>query len=86
LQQKSGAKKTDPARSRNLAQFEVGDTGSETTPKPSGKTSVSPTGGAENGALDPNLTIVISAWPLLSKQSRLIIVGLARKVAKQTSG
>jgi hypothetical protein len=53
----------------------MGDTGTETTPKSSGKTTVASTVGAESGALlqdyrDPNVAIVVQAWPNLSLHTR----------------
>ena len=49
-----------------------------------------PGGGAESGALDPDLAVVIDAWPMLSVQCRSKILGLARKAlgngAKRHSG
>jgi hypothetical protein len=56
----------------------VGDAGPETTSKSSGKTPDSSKGGAENGALDLNLQIVIEAWPKLSEHRRIVIVGIAK--------
>jgi hypothetical protein len=61
--------------------FEMGDAGPETTAKSSGKTPFVSTSGAENGALEPRLVMVIDAWPMLSEHCRLIIVGLVQSVA-----
>jgi hypothetical protein len=44
---------------------------------------VSSTGGAENGALEPRLAMVIDAWPMLSEHRRLIIVGIAKALPKR---
>ena len=43
---------------------------------------VSPTGVAENGALDPGLAIIIDSWPVIAQSSRSIIVSMARNAAK----
>jgi len=68
----------------------VGDTRLEPQPELSGKTHNSSNGGAESGALDPDLAVVIDAWPMLSVQCRSKILGLARKAlgngAKRHSG
>jgi hypothetical protein len=64
---------------------EMGDTGSETLPKSSGKAVVSSSGAAESAAIDSALSIVITAWPVLAPHSRSIIVGMARKAAAKAS-
>jgi hypothetical protein len=60
----------------------VAEAGVELSPKSSGKTAKSETGGAESGALGPDgLDRVIEAWPTLSDGQRraiLQLVGQAR--------
>jgi hypothetical protein len=56
----------------------VGDAGTVTPAKPSGKTRVSSRGGAKSGALDANLAEVIEAWERLPIQVRKAILSLAR--------
>lgn len=59
----------------------MGDEGLETIPASSGKTSDLSGGGAESGALDPGLAVVIDAWPALGPHRQSIIVGMARKAS-----
>ena len=61
----------------------MGDTGLELTPKDTGKTGFSKTGGAESGAVaardsetDSNLARVRAAWPSLSNTTRQVIIRL----------
>ena len=57
----------------------MGDTGLETLADRSADMNGSAQGGAESGALDRELAIVIDAWAVLSAHSRSIIFGIARK-------
>ena len=59
----------------------MGDGGLEPTPKSSGKTPFSETGGAEsgavgarNGAFDPDLAAIIAAWGDLPTETRQALV------------
>jgi hypothetical protein len=63
----------------------MGDAGPETTPKSSKKTAVSTMGGAENGALDPDLVLVIEAWPAVDPQCRARIVIIVRRAVAEAA-
>ena len=63
----------------------VAEEGLERPAKSSEKTIAGANGGAENGALDPGLAIVIDAWPVLAPHCRSIIVGMARKAIEKAA-
>jgi hypothetical protein len=63
----------------------VGDAGPETTPKSSDKMQVSATGGAENGARDSGLSLVIEAWSAVDPQSRANILGIIRRAIAEAA-
>lgn len=57
----------------------MGGEGLATTAKSPGKTRRSSQGGAESGAVDPDLAIVVDAWATLPARARAKIVGLVRE-------
>jgi integrase len=57
---------------------QVGATGLETPTKSAGNTLVSETGGAESGAIDPDLAAVLTAWPTLPEHARRAVLAVVK--------
>lgn len=57
--------------------------GAERTSNSSANTLVSCFGAAESAALDPDLSIVVGAWPVLAADAKSAILGIARKSANR---
>lgn len=55
------------------------DEGLDPQSKSSEKTDESARGGAESGALDPELSVVVGAWGKLTDRSKAVIIDMARR-------
>ncbi len=67
----------------------MGDTGLEHTANSTQKTALSEIGAAKSGAvdarngpIDPDLALVINAWPMLSEASKVEVIAIVKAVER----